>query len=156
RSNAPQDRAESADALDSETVEQQTGRQLARCIGPAVGAQQVSKRHDGDAEGGVQGVVGDRKVDPVEVVHQDAEAKQAGDEPAPARNRFVGEWRDRRNRRKEGEYLTVRLGSARGRVRSVCLPQKRNVHWASGGRTSRNVIVFFLGSEEYLLTATAC
>src|SRR5262249_41652202 len=54
-------------------------------IGPAVCAEKIAEHHRGDAEGGVQRLLRNGKIDTIQIIHQDAEAEQQRDSPAPPR-----------------------------------------------------------------------
>jgi hypothetical protein len=82
--DAPDEGADAADFFDAEFVEQDTDGKLAEGVGPVVGAGEIAEDDVGDAEGGVEGGVGDGEVDAVEVVDEDAEAEEEGDAPSPA------------------------------------------------------------------------
>ncbi len=80
--DAPEEGADAADATDAEAVQHHADGELAEGVGPVVGAGEVAEGDVGEAEGGVEGGVGDGEVDAVEVVDEDAEAEQPGDAPA--------------------------------------------------------------------------
>jgi hypothetical protein len=68
--------------LDSEAVEQDAHGELAEHVGPLKGAEEVAEGDEGDAELGVEGVVGNGDIDPVYVVDEDSDGEEESDVPA--------------------------------------------------------------------------
>jgi hypothetical protein len=83
---APDEGADAPYAAYTELIEHDADGQLAKGIGPIVGAGKIAEDDIGDTEGGDQRIVGDGEIDAIEEVDQDADAEQPGDTPAAARN----------------------------------------------------------------------
>lgn len=89
--NAPDKSADAANKADAKTIKDQAGRELEGGIGPIVGAGEIAEHDGGHAEGFGEGLLGNGEVDAIEIVNQDAEAKEEGDAPTPARDGWIEE-----------------------------------------------------------------
>src|SRR5207244_13219389 len=83
-SHTPEKGADAADEPHAKAIQQKPGGQLARGIGPAISARQVAEQDRRDSERGPQRILRHGQVNGVEIIDQDAEAKQPGDaQPSP-------------------------------------------------------------------------
>ena len=93
-SDAPEDGADAANAPDAKPVEDDTDGELAKGVGPVIRGGEHAEGGEGDAEGGVQRVLRNGKVDPVQIVDQNAEPEQPSNAPAAPRYGSEGRLRE--------------------------------------------------------------